>query len=41
MIEAKNAIPIRNSKDLNSGSAPRASEHAEDYFLIDTQWSRE
>ena len=40
-IESKNAIPIQNNKDLNSGSAPRASEHAEGYFLTDTQWWRE
>ena len=40
-IEANNAIPIQNNKDLNSRSAPWASEHAKCYFLIDTKWSRE
>ena len=35
-MEAKNVIPIQNNKDLNSGSAPWASEHAKGYFLIDT-----
>ena len=40
-IEAKNAIPNQNNKDLNSESVPQASEHAKGYFLINTQWSRE
>ena len=38
---AKNAIPIQNNKDLNSESASQVSKHAEGYFHIDTQWSRE